>query len=130
VPRRGATKRSRLTNRETRAIHPSSMGKRPKAHNQPKHPSGPLRGWRQIAAFLGEPASVVQRWAAQGMPVRREGRFVTTTPEALNDWLGQESRKPVHIATAETDLTAELKRGISFVRRSRDLADAGNLQKS
>ena len=53
------------------------------------------------------------------MPVRREGRFVTTTPADLNRWLGQESRKPVHVATADTDLAAELKRGISFVRHSR-----------
>jgi hypothetical protein len=78
-----------------------------------------LNGWRQIASFLGQPTSVVQRWAEEGMPVRRQGRFVTTTPEELNRWLGQESHKPVHVATANTDLTAELKRGISFLRHSR-----------
>lgn len=78
-----------------------------------------LKGWRQIASFLGQPASVVQRWAGEGMPVRREGRFVTTTPADLNRWLGQESRKPVHVATADTDLAAELKRGVSFVRQSK-----------
>ena len=79
---------------------------------------GDLKGWQQIAGFLGEPTSVVQRWAAQGMPVRRQGRYVTTTAEELNQWLGRESGKPVHVATDSTDLTAELKRGISFVRRN------------
>ena len=34
-----------------------------------------LKGWQQIAAFLGQPVSVVQRWANEGMPVKREGRF-------------------------------------------------------
>jgi hypothetical protein len=75
-----------------------------------------LTGWNQIAAFLGEPTSVVQRWASEGMPVRRQGRHVETTPDELNTWLGKESGKPVHVATQDTDLTAELKRGLSFVR--------------
>ena len=75
-----------------------------------------LKGWQQIAAFLGEPPSVVQRWAAEGMPVHRQGRFVSTTPAELNAWLGEQSGKPVHVATDATDLTAELKRGLSFVR--------------
>ena len=75
-----------------------------------------LKGWQQIAAFLGEPPSVVQRWAAEGMPVHRQGRYVSTTPAELNAWLGEQSGKPVHVATDATDLTAELKRGLSFVR--------------
>jgi hypothetical protein len=75
-----------------------------------------LTGWQQIAAFLGHPAAVVQRWASQGMPLRRQGRFVETTPAELNAWLGKESGKPVHVATQSTDLAAELKRGLSFVR--------------
>ena len=78
-----------------------------------------LKGWKQIAGFLGEPASVVQRWAATGMPVRREGQFVSITPTELNDWLAQQSGKPVHVVTDESDLTSELKRGLSFVRRER-----------
>jgi hypothetical protein len=76
-----------------------------------------LKGWQQIAAFLGHPAAVVQRWTSEGMPVRRQGRYVETTPEELNAWLGRESGKPVHVATETTDLAAELKRGLSFVRR-------------
>ena len=75
-----------------------------------------LKGWQQIAAFLGHPPAVVQRWAVDGMPVRKQGRYVETTPEELNQWLGKQSGKPVHFATADTDLTAELKRGLSFVR--------------
>ena len=78
-----------------------------------------LKGWQQIAAFLGEPTSVVQRWASDGLPVRKQGRYVETTPEELNAWLGKESGKPVHVATENTDLTAELKRGLSFVRREK-----------
>lgn len=75
-----------------------------------------LKGWQQIASFLGEPASVVQRWAAEGMPVHREGRFVSITQNELNAWMAKESGKPVHVATEETDLTSELKRGLKFVR--------------
>jgi hypothetical protein len=75
-----------------------------------------LKGWQQIADFLGEPQSVVQRWANEGMPVRKEGRFVSTSPDELNAWLGKESGKPVHAVTETTDLAAELKRGLSYVR--------------
>jgi hypothetical protein len=75
-----------------------------------------LKGWQQIATFLGEPTFVVQRWASEGMPVRREGRFVSTTPKEINDWMGKESGKPVHVATENTDLTAELKRALSFAK--------------
>ncbi len=82
-------------------------------------PSDELKGWQQIAAFLGEPTSVVQRWASEGMPVRRQGRFVSTTPQELNAWLGKESGKPVHVATGDADLTSELKRAVSFARREK-----------
>ena len=76
-----------------------------------------LRGWKQIAEFLGQPVTVVQRWATTGMPVTRQGRFVVATPEELNEWLAKESGEPVHVATKETDLSAELKRGLSHVRK-------------
>ena len=79
-----------------------------------------LTGWQQIAAFLGHPPAVVQRWASQGIPVRRQGRFVTTTPGELNAWLGRESGKPVHVATEDTDLAAELRRGLAFVRSEKE----------
>lgn len=95
------------------------MPRHPQKRATPKIEPEALTGWTQIAAFLGHPAAVVQRWASEGMPVRREGRFVTTTPTELNAWLGKESGRPVHVATAATDLTAELKRGLSFVRREK-----------
>lgn len=75
-----------------------------------------LKGWKQISEFLGEPSSVVQRWADEGLPVKKEGRFVTTSPEELNAWLGRESGKPIHVITSQDDLAAELKRGVAFLR--------------
>jgi len=96
------------------------MPKPSKKRAEPKTEPETLKGWQQIAAFLGEPSSVVQRWASEGIPVRRQGRYVETTPDELNAWLGKESGKPVHVATENTDLTAELKRGLSFVRREKE----------
>ena len=46
------------------------------------------------------------------MPVKRQGRFVTASPEELNNWLGREAGEPVHVAAEDTDLSAELKRGL------------------
>ena len=43
------------------------------------------------------------------MPVRRQGRYVETTPDELDAWLGKESGKPVHVATE-----------LSFVRREKE----------
>jgi hypothetical protein len=81
-----------------------------------KSPPEVLKGWQEIAGYLGERVSVVQRWAAEGMPVTKEGRAVSTTPAQLNEWLASVSKKPVHIVTAESDLTAELKRGLEFAK--------------
>src|SRR5689334_4198666 len=92
------------------------MPKRSKKKVSPAGEPQLLKGWKQIAEFLGEPPTVVKRWASEGMPVTEQGRFVVTSPEQLNAWLGRESGKPVHLATPETDLTAELKRGIAFAR--------------
>jgi hypothetical protein len=96
------------------------MPKPGKKRGSPKNQSRVLRGWQQIAAYLGEPSAVAQRWAADGMPVRKHGRYVETTPEELNAWLGKESGKPVYVATGDTDLTAELKRGLKFVRSAKE----------
>jgi hypothetical protein len=79
-----------------------------------------LKGWQEIAAFLGQSVSVAQRWAACGMPVEKRGRYVFSSPEKLNAWLGRETAgEPVQIATEETDLASELERGLSFFRRQR-----------
>lgn len=89
--------------------------KRAKAKPEPKSRTG----WQQITDFLGQPISVAQRWAKDGMPVQRLGRFVTASPEELNNWLGRESGEPVHVAIEDADLSAELKRGLSYIRRER-----------
>ncbi len=77
-----------------------------------------LKGWRQIADFLGQPVSVAERWAKSGMPVTRQGRSVTVSPEELNNWVGRESGgEPVQIATESFDLSSDLKRGLSYIRK-------------
>ena len=91
----------------------------PKGSKPKRSPTGEaqvLNGWKQIAEFLGEPVTVVKRWASEGMPVTEQGRFVVTSPDQLSAWLGRESGKPVRLATPDTDLMAELKRGIAFAR--------------
>jgi phage terminase Nu1 subunit (DNA packaging protein) len=86
---------------------------------KPKKESGPLKGWQQIATFLGLPVSTAQRWAKSGMPITHVGRLVQASPEELNRWLGREAAEPVEIATESTDLSAELKRGLSYVKKQR-----------
>ena len=78
-----------------------------------------LKSWKQISEFLGEPISVVQRWASTSMPVRRVGRYVEATVDELNEWVGKQSGKPVHVVTDQTDLSAELKRGLAYVQREK-----------
>ena len=92
------------------------MPKRSSPRAKAQAPPENLTGWKQIAAYLGEPVSVVKRWASEGMPVTEQGRFVASSPALLDTWLGRESGKPVHVVNRETDLTAELKRGIAFAR--------------
>lgn len=92
------------------------MPKGAKERAAPKSEPQALKGWQQIAAFLGHPAAVVQRWAAEGMPVHREGRYVATTADELNAWLEKQSGKPVAFATETTDLASELKRGLAYVK--------------
>jgi hypothetical protein len=60
------------------------------------------------------------------MPAKRQGRFVTSTPEELNAWFGRQSGKPVHVATETTDLAPVLKRGLvrnlqSLMHRKRNV---------
>jgi phage terminase Nu1 subunit (DNA packaging protein) len=78
-----------------------------------------LKGWKEIAQFLGQPSSTAQRWAKQGMPVERKGRAVEAQPDKLNQWLGRISHEPVQIATETADLSTELRRGLAFVRERR-----------
>ncbi len=85
---------------------------------KPKAQPEGLKGWAHIAQFLGQPIAVAQRWARSGMPVKREGRFMTASPEELSRYLGREAGLdvPVHIASEEMDLSADLKRALSYAR--------------
>ena len=53
------------------------------------------------------------------MPVTREGRSVYASPQELTAWVGTEQgqKEPVHIAREGEDLIADLKQGLSYVRR-------------
>ena len=55
----------------------------------PKHkkPDESLKGWAAIAKFLGQPTPTVQRWATEGMPLTRIGRYVAASPAELEGWL-------------------------------------------
>jgi phage terminase Nu1 subunit (DNA packaging protein) len=89
-----------------------------------KSPAGELKGWKDIAEFLGQPVATAQRWAKSGMPVRRSGRYVVSSPEELSRWLGAESGsdEPVQIArTGTDDLLTALKRGLTNARKRRSL---------
>src|SRR5215475_9790292 len=83
-----------------RTIEVGSMTKTTKTAT----PTPDLRGWKQIAEFMGLPVSTVQRWAAEGMPVARSGRNVIAKPEEVNAWLDRNTgqRQDVHIATEST----------------------------
>jgi hypothetical protein len=77
-----------------------------------------LKGWNEIAGFLGQPITVAQRWARSGMPVTREGKFMYASREELSGYLGREAGLdvPVHIATENADLSADLKRALAHAR--------------
>src|SRR6185369_13317317 len=79
-----------------------------------------LRGWQQIAQFLGQPMAVVQRWAKSGMPVHREGRSVLATPAELSEWLGREAHLKVsaHITSTQEDLIEDLKQSLRSKKKS------------
>ena len=78
-----------------------------------------LKGWKEIASFLGLPISTAQRWAKSGMPISREGQRVRASAEELNRWIGRETSEPVHIATESADLSSELRRGLSYVKQQK-----------
>ena len=79
-----------------------------------------LKGWTAIAKFLSQPVSTAQRWANEGMPVTRIGRYVVASPAELERWLTREAgaKATVHIPAANTDLLSDLKRGLSEVRKA------------
>jgi len=89
---------------------------------KPKSRARVLKGWGEIAEFLGQTVSVAQRWQNEGMPVTREGQFVYASPEELTAWVGTERGKkdPVHIASESEDLLGDLKQGLSYVRQHKN----------
>jgi hypothetical protein len=81
-----------------------------------------LTGWPTIARYLGQPVTVAQRWAKDGMPVEREGRSMTARAEELSKWLGKEAgvQSPLHIAqSSDEDLLTNLRRGLKDARTSK-----------
>ena len=92
--------------------------KKSRPATKPKFQNERLKGWNEIARFLGQPVAVAQRWARSGMPVMREGRFMYASREELSQYLGREAGLdvPVHIATANADLSADLKRALAHAR--------------
>jgi hypothetical protein len=80
-----------------------------------------LKGWAAIASYLAIPVATAHRWAKDGMPVRREGRFTVADPTELSAWLGRESHMPAaaHVVTGETDLAAALSESISVARSNK-----------
>jgi hypothetical protein len=77
-----------------------------------------LKGWNEIAGFLGQPVAVAQRWARSGMPVTREGRFMYASRQELRRYLGREAGLdvPVHMATENMDLSGDLKLALAHAR--------------
>ena len=80
---------------------------------------GTLKGWTAIARYLGIPIATAHRWASEGMPVGREGRFTVADREAVSAWLGRESHmpKPAHVMTEDADIAAALKESIAAARK-------------
>jgi hypothetical protein len=81
-----------------------------------------LRGWPEIARFLGMPNSTAQRWAKEGMPVRRESRNVVASPEELNQWLQRTSGEAagVHVVTPGSDLLRDLRASLAVQKSSKN----------
>ena len=94
------------------------LSKKSRTAPKPRIQNERLKGWNEIASFLGQPVPVAQRWARSGMPVAREGRFIYATREELSGYLGREAGLdvPVHIATENMDLSADLKRALAYAR--------------
>ena len=81
-----------------------------------------LRRWPDIARFLGMPNSTAQRWAKEGMPVRRDNRIVVASPEELNQWLRRTSGEAVgvHVVTPGSDLLKDLRVSLAVQKSSKN----------
>jgi hypothetical protein len=92
---------------------------RPPKKKAPPATTGPLKGWTAISHYLGIPVATAHRWANEGMPVRREGRFTVADRDAVSAWLGRESHmpKPAHVMTEDADIAVALKESIAAARK-------------
>src|SRR5260370_29596140 len=102
----------------------------PRTKAQKNAASTVLKGWTAIAAFLAIPASTAHRWAKDGMPVRREGRFTVADADELRAWLGREAHMagPAQILTDKADVAGALKESIAAAR-CREKRRAGGFPK-
>ncbi|HZS29244.1 MAG TPA: hypothetical protein VFB76_18610 [Candidatus Angelobacter sp.] len=87
-----------------------------------------LKGWKAIAGYLGLTPATAQRWAEDGMPVKREGRFTVADPAELQAWLGRESHmaKPAHVMTKDADISAALKESLAATKREKKNSESGS----
>src|SRR6478736_828167 len=99
--------------------HQNNTVKKPRNNKSQPGSEGPLKGWTAIARYLGIPVATAHRWAGEGMPVRREGRFTVANRDEVSAWLGRESHmpKPAHVMTADADMAAALKESIAAARK-------------
>lgn len=97
------------------------MKQKPPKKNAPPSAETALKGWTAIARYLGIPVATAHRWASEGMPIGREGRFTVADREAVSAWLGRESHmpKPAHVMTEDADMAAALKESIAAARKRR-----------
>ena len=80
-----------------------------------------LKGWQAIASFMGQTPAVVERWARESnLPVSRQGRYVVASPQELNQWLGRQTGEPVQLAADSDNLSADLKRGLAYIRSQKN----------
>jgi hypothetical protein len=85
--------------------------------NKVQDSTGALKGWKAIAGHLGIPAATAQRWARDGMPVRRQGRFTVADATQLRDWLGREAHMlgPAQVMAGNADVGEALRASIAAV---------------
>jgi hypothetical protein len=102
-------------------VKPKSGNKKPSNKKESVAADSPLKGWTAIARYLGIPVATAHRWANEGMPVRREGRFTVADRESVSAWLGRESHmpKPAHVMTEDADMAAALKESIAAARKQK-----------
>jgi hypothetical protein len=70
------------------------------------------------------PDSTAQRWAKEGMPVRREGRSVIASPEELNQWLQHTSGEAVgvHVVNPGSDVLKDLRASVAAQKGTKEFS--------